>query len=88
MDESKCMGFWPDNILQLLHTGGCLHSFNSNEIRSTHWERNVFTAHLIHDTCHLCMHLWTAGIKAMSRDFPGGKQVIKSANTRNCTRGC
>ena len=31
---------------------------------------------LIHDARHLCMRLRTDGIKAMSRGFSGGKQVI------------
>ena len=88
MEESKCMGFWPDNILQLLHRGGFLHSFNSKEIRSPYWKKTVFTAHLIHDTWHLCMRLRTDGIKAMSCGFSGGKQVIKNANTRNRSLVC
>ena len=37
---------------------------------------------LIHDTRHLSTRLRTDG-KKMSRDFPGDKQVIKSAHTRN-----
>ena len=88
MEESKGMGFWPDNILQLFHRGGFLHSFNSKEIRSPYWKKSVFTAHLIHDTWHLCMCLRTNGIKAMSCGFSGGKQVIKNANTRNRSRVC
>ena len=71
------MGFWPDNILQLLHRGGFLHSFNSKEIRSPYWKKSVFTAHLIHDTWHLCMRVRTNGIKAMSRGFSVDKQLIK-----------
>ena len=44
---------------------------------------------LIHDTRHLCMRLIrTDGIKAMSRGFSGGKQVIKSANARDRGRVC
>ena len=35
------------------------------------------------DTLHLCTHLSTDGIKAMSHGFSGGKQMIKCANTRN-----
>ena len=41
---------------------------------------------LIHDARHICTPLRSDGIKAMSRGFSGGKQAIKSANTRN--RGC
>ena len=41
----------------------------------------------LHDTRHLCTRLFrTDGIKAMSRGFSGGKQVIKSANTRDRDR--
>ena len=43
---------------------------------------------LIHDARHLCMHLRTDGIKAMSRGFSEGKQVINFSNTRNCGRVC
>ena len=43
---------------------------------------------LIHDTRLLCTRFRTAGIKAMSRGFSGGKQVIKSADTRNRGRVC
>ena len=43
---------------------------------------------LIHDTRYLCTRLRTYGIKAMSRGFSSGKQVIKSANTRNRGRFC
>ena len=32
---------------------------------------------LIHDTCHLCTHLRTDGIKVISCGFSGGKQVKK-----------
>ena len=38
---------------------------------------------LLHDTRHLCTRLRTDGIKAVSRGFSGGKQVIKFANARN-----
>ena len=37
----------------------------------------------IHDIRHLCTRLRTDGIKAMSRGFPEGKQVINVSNTRN-----
>ena len=40
----------------------------------------------IHDTRYLCTRIRTGGINVMSRGFSGGKQAIKSANTRN--RGC
>ena len=32
--------------------------------------------------CHLCTRLRNDGIKAMSRGFSGGKQVLKSPNTK------
>ena len=41
----------------------------------------------IHVTRHLCTRLRTDGIKAMSRGFSGGKQVIIFSNTRNRGRG-
>ena len=41
----------------------------------------------IHVTRHLCTRLRTDGIKAMSRGFPEGKQVINFSNTRNRGRG-
>ena len=72
----------------VVHRGGFFHNFNSKEIRSPYWKKSVFTAHLIHDTWHLCMRLRTNGIKAMSCGFSGGKQVIKNANTRNRSRVC
>ena len=36
---------------------------------------------LIHDTRHLCTHLRTDGIKAMSRGISGHMQAITFANT-------
>ena len=42
---------------------------------------------LIYVTCHLCTRLRTDGIKAMSRGFSGGKQVINFSNRRNRGRG-
>ena len=41
---------------------------------------------LIHDTSYICTHTGTGGINVLSRGFPGGKQVMKSANTGN--RAC
>ena len=43
---------------------------------------------LTHDPRHLCTRLRTNGIKAMSRGFSGGKQVINFSNTRNRGRVC
>ena len=43
---------------------------------------------LLQDTRHLCTRLRTDGIKAVSRGFLGGKQVIKLANARNRGRVC
>ena len=43
---------------------------------------------LLQDTRHLCTRLRTDGIKAVSRGFSGGKQVIKFANARNRGRVC
>ena len=43
----------------------------------------IMTIDLIHDTRHLCTRLRTDGIKAMSRGFSGGKQVINFSNARN-----
>ena len=43
---------------------------------------------LIYDIRLLCWRLWTNGIKAMSRDFSGDKQVIKFVNARNRGRVC
>ena len=88
MEESKLYGLLARQHFAAVHRGGFLHSFNSKEIRSSNWKKGVFTAHLIHDTWHLCMRLRTNGIKAMSCGFSGGKQVIKNANTRNRSRVC
>ena len=41
------------------------------------------TIDLIHDARHLCTPVEIDGIKAMSRGFSGGKQLIKAANTSN-----
>ena len=41
-----------------------------------------------HDAHNLCTRLRTDGIKAMSRGFSGGKQVINFSNTRNRGRVC
>ena len=43
---------------------------------------------LIHDTCHLCTRFRVDGIKAMSRDISGDKQVIKCSNTSKRGRIC
>ena len=43
---------------------------------------------LIHDACHLCTRLRTDGIKAVSRGFSGGKQVINFSNTTTRGRVC
>ena len=43
---------------------------------------------LIHDTCHLCTRFRVDGIKAMSRDISGHKQVIKCSNTSKRGRIC
>ena len=40
-------------------------------------EKPESNPNLIHDICNLCTHQRTDGIKAMSRAFPWGKQVIK-----------
>ena len=53
-----------------------------------HWSHASRTVDLIHNTCHLCLRSRTDGIKAMSHGFSGGKQVIKSANTRNHSQVC
>jgi len=50
--------------------------------------KNKIGFDLIHETRHFCTRLRTDGIKAMSRGFLGGKQVIKPANTRNRGRVC
>ena len=42
----------------------------------------------IHDSHHLCTRLRTHRIKAMSRGFSGGKQVVNFSNTRNRGRVC
>ena len=49
-----------------------------------------FITYFISVTCvkccnahHLCTHLSTDGVKAMSHGFSGGKQVINFSNTRN-----
>ena len=44
------------------------------------WKHSI---DLIHDTRHLCTRLRTDGIKAMSRGFSGGKQVINFSNARH-----
>ena len=44
--------------------------------RSLRRSHNVSTVNLIHDTRHLRTPLGIDGIKMMSRDFSGGKQVI------------
>ena len=49
---------------------------------------NSITIDRVHDARHLSTRLRTDGIKAMSRGFSGGKQVINSYNTRNCSRVC
>ena len=46
------------------------------------------TIDLIHDTQHLRTRLRTHGIKAMSRGFSGGKQVLNFCNKRNRGRVC
>ena len=46
------------------------------------------TIDLIHDTHHLSARLRTHRIKAMSRAFSGGKQVVNFSNTRNRGRVC
>ena len=46
------------------------------------------TIDLIHDAHNLCTRLRTDGIKAMSRGFSVGKQVINFSNTRNHGRVC
>ena len=43
---------------------------------------------LIHDTCHLCTRFRVDGIKAMSRDISGDKQVIKCSKTSKRGRIC
>ena len=43
---------------------------------------------LIHDAPHLYTRSRTDGIKAMSRGFSGGKEVINFSNTRNRGRVC
>ena len=45
--------------------------------RHLHGEARNPTIDLIHDICKLCTHQRTDGIKAMSRAFSWGKQVIK-----------
>ena len=43
---------------------------------------------VIYDIRHLFARLRTDGIKAASSGFSGGKQGLKSANTRNRSRVC
>ena len=43
---------------------------------------------LIHDIRYVCTRLRTAGIKAMLRNFSGGKRLIKFGNARNRRRVC
>ena len=44
---------------------------------------NSLRVDFIHDNRHLCKSEKIDDIKAMSRGFLGGKQVVKSGNTRN-----
>ena len=44
--------------------------------------------YLIHDTRHLYTHFRIDGIKAMLPSISEGKQVIKFANTSNCSCVC
>ena len=54
---------------------------------ASNWLKHIWPAirpiDLIHDTRHLCTRSRIDGIKAMSCDISGGKQVIKFANTSN-----
>ena len=43
---------------------------------------------LMHDTRHFCTRLRTDVVKAKSRGFSAGKQVITFANARNCGLVC
>ena len=54
------------------------------------WGRrnNKMMMNLIHDTRHLYTHFGIDGIKAMLRSISEGKQVIKFANTSNCSCIC
>ena len=52
------------------------------------WPNLDLKVSIIHDARHLGMRLRTDGIKAMSRGFPGGIQVINFSNTRNRSRVC
>ena len=79
---------WMGRLLHFLTHGDPLHALQARApllVLST-INRRLFLLcpnRRYSDTLHLCTHLSTDGIKAMSHGFSGGKQMIKCANTRN-----
>ena len=61
---------------------------SSPDTGSTTSQAVCYAVDLIQDTRHLDKPLKTVGIKVKSRVFSGGKQALKSANTRNRGRVC